>query len=161
MLVGYFNDDRYSDTFRYDASGTYWSVRMGDGAGNWTGFTDGNWGSAVSTHLVGYFNDGKKSDLLRYDSSTGAFSTKIANGTGGWSETNGTFDDGRTLYLAQLDQDERTDLILYQAPSGGITTRFSKNVGEWTSNQCVTNCSWDENQTLAVAYLDRDANAAP
>ncbi len=124
VVVGDFNGDGNQDFATANLGVGTVSIRLGDGAGNFTGVTAtseinvGGIGSTTVALAIGDFNGDGKQDLAVANTSLGNINILIGDGLGAFTVTGiVTFGSVQAVAVGDFNMDSKQDLII----SGGTT----------------------------------------
>ncbi len=141
MAASDFNRDGNIDLAILNRGSSTYLIRLGNGAGSFTGSTSFSVGNTPYYIATGDFNHDNKTDIATANSAAGSVSIRLGNGLGGFSGTTeelvGTTPYG--LLINDMNGDGHQDIVCAANVSSRITIRFGNGTGGFngTSNVSV------------------------
>jgi len=159
VAVGDFNNDGKQDFASANNGATNVSVRLGDGAGAFTGSTNLSTGTSPTDVAVADFNLDGRQDLAVVNSGSSNVTIFLGNGSGGFSN-NGNISVGPGPYrisVGDFNGDGRPDFMTTNqgnTSAATVSVRLGNGSGGFTNAPDITNFSFQQipNASAVVDY---------
>jgi CSLREA domain-containing protein len=164
VAVGDFNNDGKQDIAVANSASTTVSIRLGDGAGNFSGATDVGVGSTPRSVAIGDFDNDGKQDLAVANFGSTTVSIRLGDGAGGFSGMTevsvgdhplsvavGDFNNDGKQDLAVANNSSNTVSIRLGDGAGGFSGSTDVSIGSGSTSVKVGDFNGDGKQDLAIA----------
>ena len=150
------NRDGKPDVLTANFNSSDVSVRLGDGAGGFSGSTNISVGTNPYSVAVADVNRDGKPDLLTANSGSNNVSVRLGDGTGGFNATNTISVGVRPFFvaIADVNGDGKPDLLAANFNSSDVSVRLGDGVGGFSGS---TNIAVGASPySVAIADVNRD-----
>ena len=151
------NQDGNLDLLTANTNAASVSVRLGDGAGNFTGTTEVGVGSNPIQLVLADVNRDGRVDLLTVNTGSGTVSVRLGDGAGNFTGTTEVSVGGSNqqgLAVADVNLDGRLDLLATNQGSATVSVRLGDGIGGFSGTTEVSVLSAPQGVTVADINLD-------
>ncbi|HWQ33421.1 MAG TPA: MBG domain-containing protein [Blastocatellia bacterium] len=140
VAAGDFNGDGKQDLATANPTSNTVSIRLGDGAGGFSGSTEVSVGSSPLSVAIGDFNGDGKQDFATANESSNTVSIRLGDGTGGFTgSTEISVGVGpRSVAIGDFNGDGKQDIAVASFGSNSVSIRLGDGAGGFSGSTAVS-----------------------
>ncbi|MES2774716.1 MAG: FG-GAP-like repeat-containing protein [Bacteroidota bacterium] len=158
VAVGDFNNDGKQDMAAANYLGNSVSIRLGDGAGGFTGATNITVGTNPYAVLIGDFNGDGFADFASANSGSNNISIRLGDGTGNFTGTTTIAISGTpsSIRMADFNNDGFPDLAVRSATIGSVTICLGTGRGNFNISNTLNYAT--QVRDFVIGDFNNDSN---